>query len=241
MSDTAPTAPATAPANTSTSAPVNNTPANNTGSINEGMQTSPTENTQADNGENAFTNAYDVNQEPLQEGMQEQPQQAEQTQQVIPEQYVLLNDDGSELAPEQAQGFNTFFKEAGLTQEQATKMFQAYNSELKDTNSANEQAVKQLRAEWYQQVLADKELGGQNLANTKMNIGRVMQKYGTPELSSYLNQTGLGLNPNFVRFMAKVGTAIGNDTAFINGKGTTEDPNQRIKKLYSKSPELWGE
>ena len=66
-----------------------------------------------------------------------------------------------------------------------------------------------------------------------------MQQFGTPELKNFLNESGLGYNPDFVRFMNKVGTLIGNDTNFINSQGAIPSEQERreeaLRKLYSKN------
>lgn len=134
-----------------------------------------------------------------------------------------------------------FAKQLGLNGKQAQaitsvldKAQQGFNEDLKgrfDTQVG----------EWRKAVQNDPELGGQNFANTKLNIGRVMQRFGNPEVRQLLNTSGIGYNPAFVRFMNAVGSVLGNDTGYVNG---TQAPTQQqtrssvLQGIYSNSPDL---
>ena len=96
-------------------------------------------------------------------------------------------------------------------------------------------------SEWRKAVMNDPELGGQNFANTKLNIGRVMQRFGNPEVSALLNQSGIGYNPAFVKFINAVGSVLGNDTGYVNGTQVIPQRNNRsdaLRSIYNNSPNL---
>lgn len=96
-------------------------------------------------------------------------------------------------------------------------------------------------SEWRKAVMNDPEIGGQNFANTKLNIGRVMQRFGNPEVSALLNQSGIGYNPAFVKFINAVGSVLGNDTGYVNGEQATPQRNNRsdaLRSIYNNSPNL---
>ena len=134
-----------------------------------------------------------------------------------------------------------------MSQEQADILLNAYHGDITNLgqqfDNELQTAIVNQRNTWANQVKADSEIGGQNFANTKLNIGRVMQQFGTPELKNFLNQSGLGYNPDFVRFMNKVGTMIGNDSNFINSNGAIpteqERHEQMLRNLYPNSKELF--
>lgn len=175
----------------------------------------------------------------------EQATQEQQEQQHVPVQYNFKQEYG--FSADDSTRLTDVFKQAKLSQEQADILLNAYHGDLTNAGQILEQelqtAIVNQRNTWANQVKADNELGGQNFANTKLNIGRVMQQFGTPELKNFLNQSGLGYNPDFVRFMNKVGTLIGNDTNFINSNGAIPTEQQRHEKmlrdLYPNSKELF--
>ena len=175
----------------------------------------------------------------------EQATQEQQEQQHVPVQYNFKQEYG--FSAEDNTKLTDVFKKAKLSQEQADILLNAYHGDLTNAGQILEQelqtAIVNQRNTWANQVKADSELGGQNFANTKLNIGRVMQQFGTPELKNFLNQSGLGYNPDFVRFMNKVGTMIGNDSNFINSNGAIpteqERHEQMLRNLYPNSKELF--
>ena len=171
----------------------------------------------------------------------EQATQEQQEQQHVPVQYNFKQEYG--FSAEDNTKLNDVFKKAKLSQEQADILLNAYHGDITNLgqqfDNELQTAIVNQRNTWANQVKADSELGGQNFANTKLNIGRVMQQFGTPELKNFLNESGLGYNPDFVRFMNKVGTLIGNDTNFINSQGAIPSEQERreeaLRKLYSKN------
>ena len=171
----------------------------------------------------------------------EQATQEQQEQQHVPVQYNFKQEYG--FSEEDNTKLTDVFKKAKLSQEQADILLNAYHGDIANLgqqfDNELQTAIVTQRNTWANQVKADSELGGQNFANTKLNIGRVMQQFGTPELKNFLNESGLGYNPDFVRFMNKVGTLIGNDTNFINSQGAIPSEQERreeaLRKLYSKN------
>lgn len=175
----------------------------------------------------------------------EQATQEQQQEQHVPIQYNFKQEYG--FSAEDNTKLTDVFKKAKLSQEQADILLNAYHGDIANLgqqfDNELQAAIVNQRNTWANQVKADNELGGQNFANTKLNIGRVMQQFGTPELKNFLNESGLGYNPDFVRFMNKVGAMIGNDTNFINSNGAIPTEQQRHEKmlraLYPNSKELF--
>lgn len=204
----------------------NNAQANNP--VNQVLQNNDTGNTD----KQAFGDLY-TEQQAENQNMQAETQ--------LPEHYEFFTENGEPEDPNLVSDVQDIFKNAKLNQEQANTVFNAYKKMVGDINTELQNNFNATTDGWYQQTINDPELGGQNLQNTKLAIGAVMQKFGNPELSKYLNETGLGFNPAFVRFMKNVGKAIGNDSDFISGVGASrESAYQRDQRMYPKSPELWG-
>ncbi len=196
-------------------------------------QSAPQTNASAEtqNGGEVLTDTLHENGKSTEE-MQKQPA-------TIPEIYELVAKNGAPA--EDAADFQEIFKKAGLTAKQAQAMYDAYNLKSNDIAEQFKQAVMQKNDADMQAVRSDPELGGANFDNTKMYIGKAMDTFGSPALREKLRTAGFGNDPDFVRFVAKVGKAFSNDE-FIGGHGSNKKANDyqaTAKALYSNSPELW--
>lgn len=168
---------------------------------------------------------------------QEQTKEPEQQQQTAPEHYVLKNANGEDVEPQELEMMSRMFKDVNLSQEQAQKLYSAYEKEQGSFIEQSQKAFNQMRDDWFNQTISDPQIGGQNIAQTKLCIKRVMQQCGNKELSEFLNKTGLGFNPAMVRFMTKVGELLGNDNHFVQGQAPVViNP---LKARYKNSPELF--
>jgi hypothetical protein len=74
---------------------------------------------------------------------------------------------------------------------------------------------------WRQEVEKDPELGGKNMDQTRAWLNNAITRYGSKELQAELKSLGLDNNPHLVRFVAKVGKAMAEDTV----AGTTAPTN----------------
>lgn len=77
--------------------------------------------------------------------------------------------------------------------------------------------VQAMSAEWQAQATADKEFGGDKLAENLAVAQKAMTTFATPELTKLLNDTGLGNHPEVIRFMVRAGKAIGEDRVITGG------------------------
>jgi hypothetical protein len=195
----------------------------------------PTQSTEQSNS-NSFENPLgDLYQ---QDQQTEQVQPTEQVQ--IPDNYDIKMSNGEQLQGEDLAKLNQVCKQAGLTNEQAQALFTAYENDVTNFNQQLQSDYQQQVQSWVSEVQNDKELGGENFEKTKANIKNVVNKFGSKELADFLNTTGLGCNPVFVRFVNKVGSLMSNDSQFINGNATHQMTDQErrseiLRKMYSNS------
>lgn len=139
-------------------------------------------------------------------------------------------------------GVQTFAKAHNFTQEQAQALVdlglkQADQIAARFATEAQTSPVPlsdHWAAEWSKQTTADPKLGGANLQGTMALASRVFQTFGTPELATFLNETGIAHHPELIRFMHAVGKAVSEDTLVTpsggaGAKATGRDP---ARKLY---------
>jgi len=114
-------------------------------------------------------------------------------------------------------------KELGLTPEQAqriadlgVKQAQGFAAQLADQQ-------KTLTAQWAEETTTDKEIGGDKLPENLGVAKKALDTFGTKELKTLLNQSGLGNHPEIVRFMVKAGKAISEDGKLVTGSAAQAD------------------
>lgn len=83
---------------------------------------------------------------------------------------------------------------------------------------------------WAEQLKADKEVGGANLA-ANMAIGVKARDLGGPEFVKLLDKTGLGNHPALVKTFIKIGKSLSEDK-FISGGAASEAPKSRASVMY---------
>jgi hypothetical protein len=77
--------------------------------------------------------------------------------------------------------------------------------------------VEKLKGVWLDELKADKELGGENLAANVEPARRLLDKFGSNALKKTLDETGLGNHPELVRLLAGIAKAVGPDKLVLAG------------------------
>ncbi|MBW9430737.1 peptidase [Atlantibacter hermannii] len=132
-----------------------------------------------------------------------------------PEKYEFAAPEGQELDTNALAVFEPIAKELGLTQEQAQKLVDIYPQIQQQQAEAWSKQI----ADWGEQVKADKEIGGDKFNASVGLAQRALDQFGNPELREYLNASGLGNHPALVRFCAKVGKSMAEDSFVVPNQG----------------------
>lgn len=132
-----------------------------------------------------------------------------------PEKYEFSAPEGQELDANALAVFEPIAKELGLSQEQAQKLVDIFPQIQQQQAEAWSKQV----SDWGEQVKADKEIGGDKFNASVGAAQRALDQFGNTELREYLNASGLGNHPALVRFCAKVGKAMAEDTFVVPGQG----------------------
>lgn len=169
--------------------------------------------------------------DPAQASQQPPAQQpAETPAPVVPEAYAFANlPEGYSISEEQLAAFSPVLKELGLTQEQADKLvaFDAQRS-LAAAEASQQQAIefrnKQV-GEWETALRSDAEFGGANFDANVAVAQQFLTDFGSPELSAFLAESGLGSHPEVVRMFHKAGKELGEGKLH---RTTTEVPKSEM-------------
>jgi hypothetical protein len=97
------------------------------------------------------------------------------------------------------------FEKYGLSKEAAQEFVDFYASEIQASSQRQAESFDQLKQDWLAQTKGDNEIGGDKL-DEHVKVARIaLDKFGTPELTTLLNEFGLGNHPEIIRAWAKVG------------------------------------
>lgn len=158
------------------------------------------------------------------------PKAAEGDKPAVPEAYTFDMPEGLELDTAAAAEFSAIAKANNLTQEQATKFTGIAIAMQQRQMEAHANTV----AGWAESVKSDKDMGGDKLPATLASTRKVMDAFGTPGLKSALDSSGYGNHPEFIRFVAKIGASLSEDT-FVRGGNTTDKSAGDAASMYPAS------
>lgn len=134
---------------------------------------------------------------------------------VVPEKYEFKMPDGVQVDSAAAEQLSSIAKELKLTAEQAQKFADVGAAMAQRQVEAHTKTV----SEWADAVRTDKEIGGDALTENLVFARKTIDSFGSPELRSLLDSSGLGNHPEMVKLAVRVGKAISEDK-FVGGRET---------------------
>ena len=147
-----------------------------------------------------------------------------------------ITDESAELDPEVVTAFGEVAKELDLPQDAAQKVLDKVAPVIQAKQA---KVLEQVKTDWANDSQADKEFGGENLAENLEIAKKSLDAFGSDTLKSLLHETGFGNHPEIIRFMFKVGSAISEDSYVGNSEGAMsqgadpKDFNSIANALYS--------
>lgn len=176
------------------------------------------------------------NSQTAQDGQQADQSQGDKAEEAkAPETYEFKAPEGQTFDEQIIKEYSDVAKELNMPQEHAQKLLDRLAPKLAERQMQQLEAVK---TEWAEAATADKEFGGEKLQENLAIAKTALDKFGTPELRSLLNQSGLGNNPEVIRFMFRAGKAISGDR-FVGAdvgagsKPVPKDFSSQAAALYS--------
>lgn len=139
--------------------------------------------------------------------------------------------EGLDIDPAFIDSYTGLAKKVGLNQENATAM-------LKDAveilNRMDEQTVARQAGEWIEASRNDKEFGGAAIDANLAIAKKALDTYGTPEISRFLETTGLGNHPEMIRFFWRIGKTLTEDGTVTGSTGANgiRTFDEAARKLY---------
>ena len=147
-----------------------------------------------------------------------------------PESYEFTPAEGYEFDPKTLAAYSEVAKELNLPQESAQKILDKMAPAMAEKQAAQ---IEEIRNGWAESSKADKEFGGEKLTESLASAKKALDAFGTPELVTLLNESGMGNHPDVIRFMVRAGKAISEDGFVLGGRGASSGSTPQ--NLYSKS------
>jgi hypothetical protein len=145
-----------------------------------------------------------------------------------PEQYEFKAVEGAEISPESLTEFSQVAKELNLPQEAAQKILDKMAPALAARQA---EAIEAVQAEWATNARTDKEFGGDKLTESLSTAKKALDTFGTPELRTLLNESGLGNHPEVIRVLYRAGKAISED-GMVQGTRANASQSDPAKRLF---------
>lgn len=140
--------------------------------------------------------------------------------------------DGVTMPPEAFTEFKATAKELGLTQDQAQKVAELGVKQAQTFATQLATAQQEAVEKWAADTKADKEIGGDKLPENLAVAKKALDTFGSPELKTLLNKSGLGNNPEVIRFFVKAGKAISEDRIVTGAAGQKSSDVPIENRIY---------
>lgn len=152
-----------------------------------------------------------------------------------PEKYEFKAPEGKNFDNEVISTYSEVARELNLSQASAQKMLDTLGPKLAERQMAQ---IDSIRQGWVDSSRIDKEFGGESLDKNMSVAKKALDTFGTPELRTVLNQSGLGNHPEIIRFFYRAGKAISEDgyvgsSSGSSSKGQPQDFASQASILYS--------
>jgi len=157
-----------------------------------------------------------------------------------PEKYEFQSPEGQTLDEGFVEAYSEAAREAGLSQEKAQALIDKVAPAI--AKQQTERATALIDG-WAEASKTDKEFGGEQFEANLSIAKTALQKFGSPQLTEFLNSTGMGNHPEFIRLFYQIGKAISEDSTFIDGQsadGKATPPKSfeaAANKLYPQKKE----
>ena len=151
-------------------------------------------------------------------------QEAEKAPAGAPEKYEFTAPEGRHFDNEVMSTYSEVARELNLSQESAQKMIDRLGPKIAERQIAQIEAVQ---TGWLDSARTDKEFGGDALQDNLVIARKALDTFGTPELRTLLNTTGLGNHPDLFRFFFRAGKAVSEDSYVGPSTGGGSRPQAR--------------
>ena len=155
-----------------------------------------------------------------------------------PEKYEFTMPEGFVVDEAAVDAVTPILKELNCSQETAQKLVDLHFAQIRAMLEAQEKAKAETLAKWAREIKADKDIGGPNVLQNLLPGTRLLDRFGSDDLKSLLQQTGLDRHPAVARFLVAVGREFAEDRWADGGKrgpAGVRTPEAVAKQIFDKT------
>ena len=174
---------------------------------------------------------------------------AEQAAPVVPEAYEIALPKESPVSPDALTKVTELAKSLSLTDSKAVQgLVDLIHAEAVAVMEAQQVALKKGGELWTQHVqrleseaLADADIGGtpERLQASVQKAKAALSQFAPDGFAEFLEESALGSDPRFIKFLVKVQKAMGEDT-LIQGEPAKPKPKSLAQAIYPNLPSAEG-
>lgn len=155
-----------------------------------------------------------------------------------PEQYEAFTlPDGMTMADDVFTELSAIGKDRNMDQATAQKLVDMGTKVAQDAIAGHVAAQKETADKWVADSKALPDIGGDNLKDTLSVAAKAIDTYGSDDLRSALDATGMGSHPEMIKFMHAVGKTLAEGT-FIAGQNSEDDSEEaKLARRYDNTPQ----
>ena len=139
-----------------------------------------------------------------------------------PEKYEFTQPEGRNYDNEVMNTYSEVAKELNLSQKSAQTLLDRIGAKAREREAEN---LRNIHGSWRDSSRSDKEYGGDSIDRNLAIAKKALDTFGTQELRTLLNDTGLGNHPEVIRLFYRAGKTISDDT-FVGNTGGTPSKGQ---------------
>lgn len=143
--------------------------------------------------------------------------------------------EGAVLPAEALEGLKAFGKEHGLSKDAVAALMGAEEDRIHRIEEARLEQVKSWKAE----LVADPELGGENLKRTSLRVQMVLKDF--PEVRQLLKDTGAEWNRHIVAFVDAVAASSAEPRQSVHAGVPAKSGGLTPRDIWPDDPSMWGE
>ena len=144
---------------------------------------------------------------------------------------IKFADPNLSVDPAIAAPFAEVVNKFGISREAVTALLDLQQKSMLANSEAGSRDWVKTQETWAAEVMADKDIGGQNWPKVQTQIGSIMDKFGSPELRQAFDLTGAGNHPAVVKFMSNIASVL-TEGGFISSNQTAQGQRSAAEILY---------
>ncbi|OUO94729.1 hypothetical protein [Cloacibacillus sp. An23] len=149
----------------------------------------------------------------------------------VPERYELKMPDGWTLDEEGLAELTPIMHELKASNEQVQAVADLYIRRMSAARERQMAAERETVKSWREELKNDAEIGGAKYEENLASVKKMLIKYGSEDFYNYLDDSGLGNYPPFVKVMVKIARELEDDRFVPGAAASSDEPAAAAAKM----------